>query len=93
MDKQIKISRFDQVRLLSTKNIKYLSAPPGTQISPQGIWSVAAVVGEELLLVKNNVVIKTPISDVLRIASYDISRILGRLGRLSRGEETGKSES
>jgi hypothetical protein len=93
MNKQIKISRFDQVRLLSTKNIKYLSAPPGTKIDPHGTWSVAAVVGDELLLVKNNVVVKVPVPDVLRIASYDISHLLSRLGRLSRGKKTGEDES
>lgn len=87
MDDQIKISRFDQVRLLSTKNIDYLSAPPGTEIDPKGFWSVAAIVKEDLLLVRSNVVIKVPISDVLKIAGYDISRLTSRLGRLSRGKE------
>lgn len=86
MDNQIKISRFDQVQLLSTKNINYLSAPPGTEINPKGSWSVAATVGDELLLVKSNVVIRIPASDVLKIASYDITRITSRLGRLSRGK-------
>ena len=87
MDNQIKISRFDQVRLLSTKNISYLSAPPGAEVSPDGLWSVSAVVGDELLLVRTNVVIKVPVSDVFKVAGYDISRITNKLGRLSRGKE------
>jgi len=91
MDKQIKISRFDQVRLLSTVNINYLSAPPGTQLDPNGIWSVSAIVGNELLLVKNNIVIKAPIANVLKIADYDLQSLFNQLGKLSRGKETKNS--
>jgi hypothetical protein len=60
---------------------------------PDGSWSVAAIVGDELLLVKSNVVIRVPTSDVLKIASYDISRITSRLGRLSRGQDRQEKES
>jgi len=93
MNKQIKIARFDQVRLLSTKNINYLSAPPETKTDPSGTWSVSAVVGGELLLVKNNVVIKAPIANVLKIADYDITRLTSVLGRLSRGQEADQSST
>jgi len=93
MNEQIRISRFDQVRLLSTKNINYLSAPPDAQLDPSGIWSVCAAVGDELLLVKNNVIIKAPIANVLRIADYDITRLTSILGRLSRVQETGQKDN
>jgi len=93
MNEQIRISRFDQVQLLSTKNINYLSAPPEVQADPSGIWSVCAVVGNELLLVKSNVVIKAPIANVLRIADYDITRLTSILGRLSRVQETGQKDN
>ena len=93
MNEQIKISRFDQVRLLSTKNINYLSAPPGAQTDPSGIWSVCAVVGNELLLVKNNVIIKAPLANVLKIADYDLSRLFSTLGRLSRGEDNSQEDT
>lgn len=87
MNDQIRISRFDQVHLLSTKNINYLSAPPGTKVDPEGIWTVSAIVGEELLLVKKNAVIKAPVANVLKVADYDITRLTKVLGRLSRGKE------
>ena len=93
MNKQIKIARFDQVQLLSTKNINYLSAPPEIKADPSGTWSVSAVVGGELLLVKNNVVIKAPIANVLKIADYDITRLTSVLGRLSRGQEADQSST
>ena len=83
----IKVGRFDQVKLLTTQNVSYLSAPPSTEVKPGGIWSVAAIVdGNKLLVVKNNVTIKIPATDVLKIADYTLEKITRRLGRLSRGE-------
>ena len=80
--------RFDQVRLLSTKNVSYLSVPSGETASPKGIWSVVATVEDgKLLLAKNNAVIKIPASDVLKIAEYDLSELISRLGKLSHGKD------
>jgi hypothetical protein len=48
---------------------------------------VAAIVAEDhLLVVKNNVTIRIPAADVLKIAGYTLEKITSRLGRLSRGE-------
>lgn len=83
-----RIGRFDQVRIKTTKNVKYLSAPPGTKISPQGIWSVVAVVADdELLLAKSNAIVRIPINDVLKVADYSLKDVLAPLGRLSRYEQ------
>lgn len=78
--------QFDQVRLLTTKNVRYMSAPAGTKVSPQGVWSVAASVGGELLLVKQNVTIRIPTADVLKVVDYDIQEIVRPLGRLTDGK-------
>ena len=87
MDEPLRVGRFDQVKLLTTRNVSYLSAPPITEVKPGGIWSVAAVVDvDKLLLVKNNVTIRIPAADVLKIADYSLEKITKRLGRLSRGE-------
>ena len=81
------IGQFDQVRIVTTMNVRYLSAPPDTHIDPKGIWIVAAAVGNsELLLTKNNVTIRIPAADVLKIAEFGLNRIFNRLGRLSYGE-------
>jgi hypothetical protein len=82
----VKIGRFDQVRLLTTRNVKYLSVPGPIKAEPDGIWSVAAAVADDLLLVKNNVTIRIPATDVLKIAEYSLGEITEQLGRLSRGE-------
>ncbi len=81
-----RIERFDQVRLLTIKNVSYLSAPPKTQVSPQGVWSVAAIVNDsELMLAKDNAIIRIPAADVLVISDYDLDGLNSILGRLSDG--------
>jgi hypothetical protein len=91
---ETRIGRFDQVRLLTTKNVSYLSAPPGTQPSPQGLWSVTSVVNDkELLLAQKSVLIRIPATDVLLVAGYDINKVTKNLGRLSRGEREEKTDA
>jgi hypothetical protein len=81
-----KIGRFDQVRVITTKNIYFMSAPSGTPVAPDGIWSVVSVIGpSDLLCVKDNIVIRVPIQDVLKIGDYDVSKIYEKLGKLSHG--------
>lgn len=82
MDDQITFKRFDQVKIITTKNVNYLSAPPGTKADPKGIWIVSGVVDEQLLLVKNNIVIKIPPTDVLKVIDYDLNKLIGNFGRL-----------
>jgi hypothetical protein len=83
---KIRFSQFDQVRLLTTKNVKYLSQPTGTTVSPHGIWTIAAAVeGDELLVTKEGAIIRIPISDVLKVAEHKLDQILSTLGRLTNG--------
>ncbi len=58
------IRQFDNIKLKTTKNIKYVSAPPGTMPDPQGTWSVVGNMGKELLICKESALCKVPISDV-----------------------------
>ena len=84
----IKYARFDQVKLLTTRNVTYLSAPPGSKVSPHGTWQVAGAIDNELLLVKNDVTIRIPVTDVLKVVRYDLESLYAKLGRLSDGEGT-----
>lgn len=59
-----------------------MSATPGIEISPKGVWSVAAVVNNDLMLVKHNVIIRIPATDVLKITDYGLEEIKHLLGRL-----------
>jgi hypothetical protein len=88
---ETKIGRFDQVKLLTTKNVAYLSAPPGTDVSPQGLWSVvSAIDGDELLLAQKSALIRIPAADVLLVAGYKLDKLTEKLGSLSRGKEVGQ---
>lgn len=91
---ETKVGRFDQVRLLTTQNVSYLSAPPGTQVSPQGLWSVVSIVAEnELLLAQKSALIRIPATDVLLVAGYNVEKVTENLGRLSRGKAKEGSNS
>lgn len=84
--KNTKIGRFDQVKLITSKNIQFVSAPSGSEPKPDGLWSVAAVIGaSHLLCVKDNIVINVPIKDVLKVGEYDVGKIYEKLGKLSHG--------
>lgn len=81
--KQTEIGQFDQVKLLTSKNVSYLSAPPETKVSPKGLWSVVGIVSDDLLLAQNSVLIRIPATDVLLITKYDLGKITNNLGKLS----------
>lgn len=93
-DIENRIGRFDQVRIRTTRNVNYLSAPDGELLNPNGIWLVAGVVGDELLLTKNNIVIKIPPTDVLKVLDYHkvFSNIMSSLGRFN-SYETGQKRT
>lgn len=88
-----KFSRFDQVRIVTTKNVHYVSAPPGSVVSPKGIWQVAGAIDLELLLVKGNAIIKIPAVDVLKVVDYNVDVVTAKFGRLSEyGQEPGQGK-
>ena len=87
MNTQNRIGRFDQVKILTTKNVKYLSSPSGSKTSPDGIWSVVAAVDNDLLLAQKSTIVRIPSSDVLRILAYDLEAVIKNLGRLSGGKK------
>jgi hypothetical protein len=87
---EVRFQQLDQVRILTTKNVKYLSAPTTDPVSPHGIWSVATIIpvadSYDLLLVRQNATIRIPVGDVLKIVSYDLNTVISPLGNLSNGQ-------
>lgn len=89
---EIEYRQFDQVRLRTIQNVKYLSAPPDQPVVPAGIWSVAAVIvnddgkTHDLLVIKQSATIRIPAKDVLKVAAYDINAITQPLGRMTDGQ-------
>lgn len=70
------LKQFDIVRILSTKNIKFLSGPPGNPASPQGEWSVVGFVATDVIIAKDQTIVRAPLSAVTKIASYNTANIV-----------------
>ena len=91
---EVQFKQLDRVQLRTTKNITYLSAPPGSIASPQGAWSVVCVVGaSELMLAKDTTMIRVPVADVLKIADHNLNDLNAVLGRLTDGRREKRKRS
>ena len=82
------IKRFDQVRLTTTKNVKYLNGPAGRTPNPHGTWSVIGNIGDDLLLAKDSTTIKIPYLDVIVVAEYKIDDLKEQTDGQKAKEET-----
>lgn len=70
----------DLVQIRTTKNIKYLSAPPGQSVTPSGVWTIACAIQNDLLLTKDNAVVRVPSIDVVKVAErQNINKLLDEL--------------
>lgn len=65
------LKQYDIVRIVTTKRIRYLSAPPGTPLIPHGNWSVIGFVDGEAVISKQSILIKIPISDIIKIGGIN----------------------
>lgn len=91
---EVRFKQFDRVQLRTTRNITYLSSLPGTNPSPQGVWSVVGVVGtNELLLAKNTTIVRVPVTDVLKVADHNLNTLNTVLGRLTDGRGKRKEKT
>jgi len=68
-------NQFDVVRLLTVRNIRFVSGPAGRITSPQGEWSVVGFVDGEALLAKQTTIIRVPVTDITIVARYDLSQL------------------
>lgn len=73
----------DIIQLITTKNVKYLSSPAGKATTPQGNWIVTGFVNNEVIATKEGTIIKAPISDIKKVASYSINELLNNLKKVS----------
>ncbi len=71
--------QFDIVQIITTKGIKYLSGPEGHTTSPHGNWSIVGFVSSDAVLAKENTLVKVPLTDIKKIASYDTDLLLKQL--------------
>lgn len=79
------IKQLDNIELLTTKNISYLSAPPGNSPSPHGIWSVIGIIeGGDVLACKDKAIIRVPLKDIKKVQSYSIDAIKEKLKKVRK---------
>lgn len=81
-----RIGRFDQVQLLTTKNIKYISSPIENPTS-DGTWLVSGIINDELLISKAQILIRVPATDVLKVVDYEevMQQLYKQLGSFADG--------
>jgi len=71
------LKQLDIVHIVTTKNVRYVSGPPGAIPNPNQNWTVAGNIGTDLLLTAGGVVTRVPVSDVRKIADYNPEALLG----------------
>lgn len=68
------LKQYDIVRIITTKRIRYLSAPPGITITPHGNWSIVGFIANEAIIAKQNTLIKIPVSDISKIGGMNLEK-------------------
>lgn len=82
------INASDIIQLVTTKNVYYISAPPGKVVSPQGNWIVTGFVERDVIAAKEGTIIRVPIKDVRRVARYSMDELFSQLKKASLNTET-----
>jgi hypothetical protein len=70
------LKQFDIVRIISAREIKFVSGPRGNPATPQGDWSVVGFVGSDVIITKDSTVVRAPLGSVKLIASYDVENYI-----------------
>lgn len=73
------LKQLDIVYITSTAKVKYLSAPKDREVTPKGLWTVAAIIGDDVLITKDKTVVLIPSSDVLKAMDNHVDCILNYL--------------
>lgn len=71
--------QLDIVQIVTTKGIKYLSGPAGQATDPHGHWSIVGFVGTDAIISKESTLVRVPLSDIRKIAEYNVDGLLNKL--------------
>ena len=71
--------QFDVVQILTTKRVRYLSGPKNFTTTPHGNWIVVGAIENELLIAKENTLVKIPTPDVQKVAAFDKEEFFKRI--------------
>jgi hypothetical protein len=75
------LRQFDVVQLTKVDNVKYLSGPKGRSATPKGNWTVIGFIENDVVIERDNTVVRMPANDVVRIAAYDIQTVMDAVKR------------
>jgi hypothetical protein len=78
----------DIIQLVTTKNVYYISAPPGKVVSPQGNWIVTGFVERDVIAAKEGTIIRVPVRDVRRVARYSMEELFRQLKKAALNTES-----
>ena len=73
------LQQFDQVEIITVRNVSYLSARPGQSPSPHGIWSVIGLVGGQALIAKSGALIRIPLNDIRKVSACNREEIIDKI--------------
>lgn len=86
------LAQFDQIEILTTKRVSYLSNEPGHVVSPHGTWCVVGFIEGDVLAAKETALIRIPFSDVRKSTSYDPHVVLELIGNLHGKNQSTKDQ-
>jgi len=78
------LKQLDIVQLTDEKKVTYVSGPSGRPACPKGEWSVVGFINDEVVLAKQNTIIKVLVRYVRKIASYDLQDVLSAIDNTSK---------
>lgn len=81
------LQQFDRVQIITVKHVNYVSARPGTALSPHGEWIVVGILSNDAVLARDGILVKIPISDIRRTSTYNLGIVLGKVKNLIKNRE------
>lgn len=82
------LNQFDLIQIKRVNNIHYLSAPKGQAPNPNGVWSIVGFVKTDVLAAKDGAIVRVPVTDVVKVASYSTEHIIDQVKYAGRTHNT-----
>lgn len=79
----INFKQFDLVRVVNPNNISYIFTDLDGRVPANGYWQVSAILGDDILIVKDNTTVRIPANDVLKVYDYDVTNFTKHFGKLT----------
>lgn len=73
------MDQLDIVQLLRTNRVSYLSGPKSYVTSPHGNWTVVGMIKNDVIIAKDQTVVRVPVDDVRIIGIYSIEDALNKI--------------